>query len=187
MSARDAREILHDILRHACKARADVVGVTYEQFVADWDLRLKIERLVGEAVNRLPDELKTKYPETGWRTVTTCSITRLSGAQSPNSLRRSLRKSPRYWSVNSAKPWIRLDSFSLPLASAQQPARSFGDELMKRTDLLERPRMTRMGANDGFFKEGRFVTVLGGWGPAPSAARPPAPARGKGYNSEARH
>ncbi|MEO6788574.1 MAG: HepT-like ribonuclease domain-containing protein [Chthoniobacteraceae bacterium] len=72
MSRHDPAVTLRQIAEAAEKARAICEGKTLVALIADWQATLAFERvleIVGEAVKRLPEELREKYPAVPWRFV----------------------------------------------------------------------------------------------------------------------
>jgi uncharacterized protein with HEPN domain len=72
MSRHDPSVTLWQIAEAAGKARAICEGKTFTSLMADWQATLAFERtleIVGEAVKRLPPELREKYPAVPWRLV----------------------------------------------------------------------------------------------------------------------
>lgn len=72
MSRHDPAVTLRQIAEAAEKARAICDGKTFASLMADWQATLAFERaleIVGEAVKRLPPELREKYPAVPWRLV----------------------------------------------------------------------------------------------------------------------
>ena len=72
MSRHDPAVTLRQIAEAAEKARAICAGKTFAALMADWQATLAFERaleIVGEAVKRLPVELREKYPAVPWRLV----------------------------------------------------------------------------------------------------------------------
>jgi uncharacterized protein with HEPN domain len=70
MSKHDPRVSLRQIIESAEKAELLVREMNYQQFLVDWRTQLMVERLIeiiGEAANRLPDELRDQYPAIPWR------------------------------------------------------------------------------------------------------------------------
>ena len=48
------------------------MGKTLDELVSDWMALLALERvleILGEAVKRLPDDLRNRYPEIEWRAI----------------------------------------------------------------------------------------------------------------------
>jgi uncharacterized protein with HEPN domain len=69
MSKRDPTIALGQILSHAREAVEIAKGKTRADLDQDRLLNLALTRLVeiiGEAANRLPDEVQAKYPELPW-------------------------------------------------------------------------------------------------------------------------
>lgn len=61
------------LLDAARRAQAKAVGVTREQFDSDDTLQLALTYLlqnVGEAATRVPDEVRSKYPQVDWAAIT---------------------------------------------------------------------------------------------------------------------
>lgn len=72
MSRRDADLPVRHMLDHAREALAMVEGRTREDLDRDRQLELALTRLleiVGEAANRVPEEVRTRYPTVPWRYV----------------------------------------------------------------------------------------------------------------------
>lgn len=70
--ARKVGHVVHDILQTIERVQTRTVGVTFDEFQADWELRFAVQRaieIVSEASRRLPDELKRLRPEIDWRRV----------------------------------------------------------------------------------------------------------------------
>jgi uncharacterized protein with HEPN domain len=68
--ARKAGPTIHDILETIERVQARMVGVSFAQFVENWELRFAIQRaieIISEASRRLPTELKNLRPEINWR------------------------------------------------------------------------------------------------------------------------
>jgi uncharacterized protein with HEPN domain len=72
MSRHDPRVTLHQIIAHAERAQELCRERTASDFANDWRAAMAFERaleIVGEAVKRLPDELRNKHPEIPWRQI----------------------------------------------------------------------------------------------------------------------
>jgi len=72
MSERDHRVTLRQINEYVQHAQALCAGKSAQQIEADWREALAFERVMevlGEAVKRLPEELKQRYPQVPWRLV----------------------------------------------------------------------------------------------------------------------
>jgi len=69
---RDHRAYLRDIARYAEIGEGMVTGVKFEEFVKD-EVKvlaaLQVLEVIGEASKRVPDSLKSRYPEIPWRDV----------------------------------------------------------------------------------------------------------------------
>lgn len=69
MSAHDARVTLQQLIEVCGKAVELRNSMTWEQFHSDWRRQMLGERLVeimGEAVKRLPDDLRNRHPQLPW-------------------------------------------------------------------------------------------------------------------------
>ncbi|SDS36912.1 Uncharacterized conserved protein, contains HEPN domain [Mucilaginibacter mallensis] len=69
MSNRQPKLLLEDILESAEKINAYTLNLTYEEFIADSktiDAVVRNFEIIGEAANRLPDELKENHTEIDW-------------------------------------------------------------------------------------------------------------------------
>jgi uncharacterized protein with HEPN domain len=72
MSAHDADVTLRQILEVCDKAVELRNATTWEEFRGDWRQQMLGERLVevlGEAVKRLPDDLRNRHPHLPWKTI----------------------------------------------------------------------------------------------------------------------
>ena len=70
MSAHDADLTLRQIAEVCDKAVELKNSMTREEFRSDWRKQMLGERLVevlGEAVKRLPEDLRNRYPQLPWR------------------------------------------------------------------------------------------------------------------------
>ena len=59
-----------DIVDAMGKAEMFVVGLTYEQFEADWRTNFAVTRaleIIGEATKRLPTEFRQQHPDIPWK------------------------------------------------------------------------------------------------------------------------
>ena len=66
----DPRVTLRQILQHARHAGELCSAKTLPEILSNWQTRLAFERVMevlGEAVKRLPAELRAKYPSVDWR------------------------------------------------------------------------------------------------------------------------
>jgi len=72
MSKHDPKVTLLQIAEYAQRARELCAGKTLGELKADWRQALAFERVMevlGEAVKRLPGELRQKHPQVPWRLV----------------------------------------------------------------------------------------------------------------------
>ena len=72
MSKRSPQLLLEDILESANKILAYTDGLSYEQFLADSrtvDAVIRNFEIIGEAANRLPEEIRDKYPNIDWHRI----------------------------------------------------------------------------------------------------------------------
>lgn len=63
---------IEDALRSIEYIRHDIKGMTYEDFNSHRIVRQATERiieLIGEALNAIPDEIKSKYKDIDWRNI----------------------------------------------------------------------------------------------------------------------
>ena len=72
MSSHDHRITLRQIEEYAGRAQEICTGKTLDVLVSDWLATLALERaleILGEAVKRLPDDLRNRHPEIEWRAI----------------------------------------------------------------------------------------------------------------------
>jgi uncharacterized protein with HEPN domain len=72
MSKPDPAVTLHYIADLARQAQQICAGHTLESFMKDWKGMLALERvmeLIGEAVKRLPDDLRNRYLQVDWKAI----------------------------------------------------------------------------------------------------------------------
>jgi uncharacterized protein with HEPN domain len=72
MSKHDPRVTLRQIAEYARYAQELCGSTTLPQLVADWRIALAFERIMevlGEAVKRLPADLRDRYPAVPWKLV----------------------------------------------------------------------------------------------------------------------
>jgi len=65
-------QYLEDILESIGNIEEDITGITIEEFSKDRRRRDAVIRnfqVIGEAIKKLPDELKERYPGTDWKKV----------------------------------------------------------------------------------------------------------------------
>ena len=75
MSKRDPRVTLRQIADSARQAQAICANKTLPVLLADWLALLAFERameILGEAVKRLPDDLRERYPAGGGNSLRAC-------------------------------------------------------------------------------------------------------------------
>ena len=71
--ARSYADYLRDILDACDKARQFVVGMDYEQFAGDTKTAFAVVRaieIVGEATKRIPPEVRQRFTNVPWRSMT---------------------------------------------------------------------------------------------------------------------
>jgi uncharacterized protein with HEPN domain len=72
MSKRAPQLLLEDILDSTNKILAYTAGLSYEQFLADGktvDAVIRNFEIIGEAANRLPEEIRDQYPNIDWHRI----------------------------------------------------------------------------------------------------------------------
>jgi uncharacterized protein with HEPN domain len=72
MSKRSPQLLLEDILQSANKILAYTNGFSYSQFLADSrtvDAVIRNFEIIGEAANRLPQEIRDQYPKIDWHRI----------------------------------------------------------------------------------------------------------------------
>lgn len=72
MSKRSPQLLLEDIIGSANKILTYTEGLSYEQFLADdktIDAVIRNFEIVGEAANRLPEEIRDQYPNIDWHRI----------------------------------------------------------------------------------------------------------------------
>ncbi|MEM9399680.1 MAG: HepT-like ribonuclease domain-containing protein [Verrucomicrobiota bacterium] len=73
MSLRDARITLQQIQDASKHAQLICKETTLEKLRVDWKAKAALERfleIIGEAVKRLPDEIKKSHPNIPWKNIT---------------------------------------------------------------------------------------------------------------------
>ncbi len=69
MSKRESKLLLSDILESIDKIKSYTMGYTFEDFLNDsktCDAVIRNFEIIGEAANRLPEEVKDKYIQVNW-------------------------------------------------------------------------------------------------------------------------
>jgi len=72
MSKRSPQLLLEDIVASANKIMSYTINLTFDQFLEDEktvDAVIRNFEIIGEAANRLPDEVKDKYPNIDWHRI----------------------------------------------------------------------------------------------------------------------
>jgi uncharacterized protein with HEPN domain len=72
MSKRSPQLLLEDILESANKILAYTSGLSYDQFLADSktvDAVIRNFEIIGEAANRLPEEIREQFPNIDWQRI----------------------------------------------------------------------------------------------------------------------
>ena len=72
MSKRAPQLLLEDIIASANKILSYTNGLTYEQFLEDEktvDAVIRNFEIIGEAANRLPEEIKEQFPDIDWHRI----------------------------------------------------------------------------------------------------------------------
>jgi uncharacterized protein with HEPN domain len=72
MSKRSPQLLLEDIIESANKILAYTAGLSFEKFLADAktvDAVVRNFEIIGEAANRLPEEIKEQYPNIDWHRI----------------------------------------------------------------------------------------------------------------------
>jgi uncharacterized protein with HEPN domain len=72
MSKRDSKLLLLDIKESIEKIKRYTLGISFEDFINDnktCDAVIRNFEIIGEAANRLNDEIKEKYPSINWHRI----------------------------------------------------------------------------------------------------------------------
>jgi uncharacterized protein with HEPN domain len=72
MSKRSPQLLLEDIIESANKIMAYTDGLSFEQFLLDGktvDAVVRNFEIIGEAANRLPEEIKEQHPNIDWHRI----------------------------------------------------------------------------------------------------------------------
>ena len=72
MSKHDHRVTLRQIEEFAGRAQEICAGKTLDELLGDWQAKLALERaleILGEAVKRLPDDLRNRHKQVEWRAI----------------------------------------------------------------------------------------------------------------------
>lgn len=72
MSVHDPRATLRQIQDAAHRLKTICAGKTLEQLLTDWQATAALERfleILGEAVKRLPIDLRARYPSVPWKEI----------------------------------------------------------------------------------------------------------------------
>ncbi len=72
MTERDIADYLQDIFDAADAAIGFVEGMSFEEFEADTKTIYAVTRaiqIIGEAVKKIPDSVKAKYPDIPWKDI----------------------------------------------------------------------------------------------------------------------
>jgi uncharacterized protein with HEPN domain len=72
MTSRPLSEFLQDILESIADIEAFTVGVDFEEFQGNREKVLAVVKsieILGEAVKKIPDDIRSQYPEIPWRAI----------------------------------------------------------------------------------------------------------------------
>jgi uncharacterized protein with HEPN domain len=72
MSKRSSDLLIQDIIESAQKILDYTIGITYDEFKADSmrvDAVIRNFEIIGEAANRLPDQIKDELPNIDWHKI----------------------------------------------------------------------------------------------------------------------
>ena len=72
MSKRSPQLLLEDVIDSATKILAYTDGLSYEQFLIDGktvDAVIRNFEIIGEAANRLPEEIRDQFPNIDWHRI----------------------------------------------------------------------------------------------------------------------
>ena len=73
MTKKDYKVYINDIINTIRDIEEFTRGITYDEFISDKKTVFAVERgieIIGEATKRIPNSIRSKYPEIPWRDMT---------------------------------------------------------------------------------------------------------------------